>query len=155
MMRLFPFSSQLDAMFAPSRDDVRQFFSTAWQKQKEGLPQEGAALVAADLIRAHPEYHALLENPDAITKEFTPENGQMNPFLHLSLHLAIAEQIAIDQPVGIAALYHKARERHDVHKTEHLFMDALGEAIWQAQRNQVPMDELAYLNAISQAISKP
>jgi len=92
-------------MFNPSREQVRRFFCQAWRKHQERQILEGAEVTAADLIEQHPEYHALLENPEAaVEQEFTPENGQMNPFLHLSLHLAVADQISIDQPPGIRAI---------------------------------------------------
>ena len=83
-------------MFNPSREQVRRFFCESWRKHRQRQVLEGAEATAADLIEQHPEYHALLENPEsAVEQEFTPEGGQMNPFLHLSLHLAIADQISI------------------------------------------------------------
>ncbi len=136
-------------MFNPSRDQVRQFFCDAWRKHRERLILEGAETVAADLILEHPEYHALLENPEAaVEQEFTPESGQMNPFLHLSLHLAIAEQISIDQPPGIRAAYERLRQRLDVHDAEHAVMECLGETLWHAQRNGGTMDTEQYLESI-------
>jgi hypothetical protein len=98
-------------MFNPSREQVRQFFCEAWRKHRERDPRRCRSDRRRP-DREHPEYHALLENPElAIEQEFTPENGQMNPFLHLSLHLAVAEQISIDQPPGIRAAYQALRSR--------------------------------------------
>jgi hypothetical protein len=97
-------------MFNPTREQVRQFFCQAWQKHRQRSILEGAEVTAADLILQHPEYHALLEDPaTAIEQEFSPESGQMNPFLHLSLHLAVAEQVSIDQPPGSFCLPDAAR----------------------------------------------
>jgi len=136
-------------MFNPSRDQVRQFFCEAWRKYRERVLLEGAEVTAADLILHHPEYHALLENPTtALEQEFTPENGQMNPFLHLSLNLAVAEQISIDQPPGIRAAYQTLRGRLDVHATEHALLECLGEALWHAQRQGAPIDATAYLECL-------
>ena len=100
-------------MFNPSRDQVRQFFCGAWKKQQAHLPLVGAEVAAADLALRHPEYHALLNAPElAVEQEWTPEGGQMNPFLHLSLHLAITEQVSINQPPGIRpAPWHRPRAR--------------------------------------------
>ncbi len=78
-------------------------------------------------------------------KEFTPENGQTNPFLHLSLHLAIAEQISIDQPPGIRAAYQALRQRLEVHDAEHAVMECLGETLWKAQRAGTAIDTAGYL----------
>ena len=139
-------------MFNPSRDQVRRFFCEAWRKHRERAILEGAEATAADLIEQHPEYHALLENPDAaVTQEFTPETGQMNPFLHLSLHLAIADQISIDQPQGIRAAYQALRNRLDVHEAEHTLLECLGEALWRAQREGGGIDAVAYMECIRRA----
>ena len=136
-------------MFNPSREQVRQFFCESWRKYRERQILEGAEATAADLITEHPEYHALLENPHAAAEqEFTPEGGQTNPFLHLSLHLAIAEQISIDQPRGIKAAYFALRQKMDVHDVEHAIMECLGETIWRSQRDKAPMDGEAYLECV-------
>ncbi len=136
-------------MFNPSRDQVRRFFCEAWRKHRERAILEGAEAVAADLIEQHPEYHALLENPEAaIDQEFTPESGQMNPFLHLSLHLAIADQISIDQPQGIRAAYQALRNRLEVHEAEHALLECLGEALWRAQREGGGIDAVAYMENV-------
>ncbi len=139
-------------MFNPSREQVRLFFCAAWRKHREKLPLDGAEVTAADLIADHPEYHALLDKPEfAVEQEFTPEGGQMNPFLHLSLHLAIADQISIDQPPGIRAAYHALRKRLDVHNAEHALMECLGETLWRAQREGSAMDGERYLECVRRA----
>ena len=136
-------------MFNPSREQVRLFFCEAWRKHRARQILEGAEVTAAGLIEQHPEYHALLENPDdAVDQEFTPESGQMNPFLHLSLHLAIADQISIDQPHGIRAAYHALRNRLDVHEAEHAILECLGEALWRAQREGGGIDAVTYLECV-------
>jgi hypothetical protein len=136
-------------MFNPSRSQARRFFCESWRKHRERLILDGAEAAAADLIAGHPEYHALLENPQtAIEREFTPEDGQTNPFLHLSLHLAVAEQTGIDQPRGIKEAYSALRRKLDVHDAEHAIMECLAESLWRAQRENAPMDGEAYLDGI-------
>lgn len=139
-------------MFNPSREQVRQFFCAVWRKHSERLPLAGAEITAADIVARHPEYHALLAQPQAaLEQEWTPESGQMNPFLHLSLHLAIVEQISIDQPPGIRTVFHALRVRHDEHAAEHVILECLGETLWRAQREGKALDGIAYINAIRQA----
>ena len=139
-------------MFNPSREQVRLFFCEAWRKHRERLPLQGAEVTAADLIGQHPEYHVLLENAEAaVEQEYTPEGGQMNPFLHLSLHLAIADQISIDQPPGIRAAYQALRQRLEVHDAEHAVMECLGETLWRAQRAGGAMDGESYLECVRRA----
>lgn len=139
-------------MFNPSRDEVRQFFCNAWRKHRERSILEGAEVTAVDLILQHPEYHELLASPEtALQQEFTPEDGEMNPFLHLSLHLAIFEQISIDQPFGIRAAFEKLRQRLDTHAAEHIILECLGETIWQAQRQGGAMDAAQYIESVKRA----
>lgn len=137
-------------MFEPGKDDVRRFFCAAWQKSQRREPLTPLEAMAAQWIDVHPEYHALLSDTEkAIAQEFSVEKGQMNPFLHLSMHLSIEEQVSINQPIGIAealgALTHKLGDRHEA---MHVIMDCLGEALWMAQRNHAPISEEAYLEAI-------
>ena len=142
-------------MFNPSREQVRRFFCDAWRKHQQKQILEGAESVAADLIAQHPEYHALLENPEAaVEQEFTPENGQMNPFLHLSLHLAIADQISIDQPPGIRAAYFALRQRLEVHDAEHAILECLGETLWRAQSQGAALDGEYYLECVRRTLGR-
>ena len=142
-------------MFNPSRDQVRQFFCEAWRKHVQRLPLVGAEVTAADIAARHPEYHALLADSDgALAKEWKPEGGQMNPFLHLSLHLAIHEQVSIDQPPGIRAAYQAIAARLEPHAAEHVLLECLGEIIWRAQREGKPMDALAYVENVKRAATQ-
>jgi hypothetical protein len=136
-------------MFNPSRDQARQFLIDAWRKRVGKLPATALETLAADLIAMHPEYHELLSAPDALTREWTPEDGAMNPFLHLSLHLAIEEQLSIDQPPGIRALFeHRRTQYGDQHAALHDILECLGETLWRAQRDRAPLDGAAYLECI-------
>ncbi|MDP1607146.1 MAG: DUF1841 family protein [Rhodocyclaceae bacterium] len=136
-------------MFNPSRDQARRFLIEAWRKRRAALPATSLEIIAADIVALHPEYHALLESADALTREWTPEDGATNPFLHLSLHLAIAEQLSIDQPPGIRAAFESRRSRHgDPHAALHDILECLGETLWRAERNRQPLDGAAYLECI-------
>ena len=137
-------------MYNPSRDQARRFFIDAWRKDqtREVLtPLEG---IAAGIVRLHPEYRALLEDPDAaLAREWTPETGAANPFLHLSLHLAIEEQLSIDQPIGLRAAFESLLAKHgDRHAALHVVLECLGETIWKAQRNGGAFDGAGYLDCI-------
>ena len=136
-------------MFNPSRDQARQFLIDAWKKRSAALPATPLETLAADIIELHPEYQALLTSEDALARDWTPEDGSMNPFLHLSLHLAIAEQLSIDQPPGIRALFETRHSQYgDQHAALHDILECLGETLWRAQRDRAPPDGAAYLDCI-------
>ncbi len=135
-------------MFNPSRDQARRFLIDAWHKRTGTLPATPLETLAADIVALHPEYHALMRE-DALARDWTPEDGQQNPFLHLSLHLAIEEQLAIDQPPGIRAAFESRRARHgDRHAALHDILECLGETLWRAQRERQPPDGAAYLDCV-------
>lgn len=135
------------ALFNPSRDQVRQFFFDAWDKFGRHAPLTDIEKVAVEIMQAHPEYHHVLAQPERYKDQaYFPEMGETNPFLHMSLHLSVLEQISIDQPPGIAAAYGILLARHaDAYMAQHDLMDCLAETIWQAQRNHTAPDAEAYL----------
>jgi hypothetical protein len=137
-------------MFAPSRDEARRFLVDAWAKRRRGEPLSGLDRIAADLIALHPEYHAFVERPERyVDRDFKPEGGETNPFLHLALHLAVAEQLGIDQPPGIRAQFERLRAaRGDEHAALHAILECLGEVIWHAQRHGTPPDPTLYLACV-------
>jgi hypothetical protein len=140
-------------LFNPSRDQVRQFFFEAWRKYAQRLPLSDLETLAVQHITRHPEYQRVLEQAERFReREWLPETGETNPFLHLSMHLSISEQLSIDQPVGVRAAHQALCARlGDEHAAQHAMMDCLGEMIWQAQRLNQPPDGLAYLNCLEQA----
>lgn len=137
-------------MFQPSQADVRRFFCAAHAKQRQGLPLDAMEVIAADWIVQHPEYGADLADVDAaLAAVYTVEDGRTNPFLHLSMHLSIHEQVAIDQPTGIRqAVGLLAAKRNSLHEAHHEVMDCLGEMIWASQRSGLPPDGPAYIAAV-------
>jgi len=138
-------------MFAPTRDEARRFLFDAWRKHRAGLPASPLERQAAGLIAIHPEYHAMLDAPEQhLDRDYVPEGGAVNPFLHLSLHLAVAEQIAIDQPPGIRAEFERLQSaRGDAHAALHAILECLGEVVWQAQRTNSAPDGALYLECLA------
>ncbi len=137
-------------MYNPSRDQVRQFFFDAWTRHRNGTPLAGLEVTAVDVMLAHPEYREVLEAPQSHRdREYIPEQGRTNPFLHLSMHLAIEEQLSIDQPSGIRAEFERiAAKLGDRHAALHEAMDCLGHTVWRGQRDGAPPDAGAYLECL-------
>ena len=134
-------------MFAPSRDEARRFIVDEWRRFRAGEPLSDLERTVASLVAMHPEYHAMVDEGERhLERDYTPDGGAMNPFLHLSLHLAVAEQLAIDQPAGIRAEFERLkRARGDEHDALHAVLECLGETMWQAQRLGTGPDASVYL----------
>jgi hypothetical protein len=132
------------------RSALRQMYFDAWRKHRESLPVEPVEDQVIRVIAIHPEYASVLESgADALDRDYPPEGGQTNPFLHMGLHLAVREQVATNRPAGIAEVHRSLLARlGDAHEAEHVMIECLGEALWQAQRSGRPPDEAAYLETL-------
>lgn len=140
------------ALFNPSRDEVRQFFFDAWAKLKQQSVLTDLEKMAVGIMHMHPEYHTILDHPEQYLEQaYYPEMGETNPFLHMSLHLSIQEQISINQPIGITQAYGKLCTRfQQEHEAQHALLECLAETIWLAQRNHTGLDAAHYLQLIEQ-----
>jgi hypothetical protein len=133
-------------LFSTDRARLRAAFRDAWRKDQEALPLEPLEAVVAAVVARHPEYQALIESAEAVTRDFLPELGEANPFLHMALHLAVQDQLAMDRPAGVRQAYDSLTRRlGDAHDAEHAMMECLGAALWEAQRSAHPPDEASYL----------
>ena len=137
-------------MLTPSQHDRRRFFGDAPRRQRQSLPLTPMQTLAASWIAEHPEYHADRADVDAaLAASYTVDDGRSNPFLHLSMHLTISEQVAIDQPRGIKqACELLAARLGSPHEAQHQVMECLGEMIWSSQRSGLPPDGHAYLDCV-------
>jgi hypothetical protein len=141
-------------MFNPSRDQVREFFVNTWRKDRAQELLTPLEAIALDWIKQHPEYHEALESQDALTQEFKVEDGRSNPFLHLSMHLAIAEQLSIDHPRGIKQAFETMARASNGHDAVHQIMECLGQVVWESQRLGTPLDSDAYIELIRRRSSR-
>ena len=131
-----------------SRDQLREAYRGAWRrfKNQHTLSPLDKQIVA--VISEHPEYHVIVESAAADLANYSPRSGQLNPWLHMGLHLAIREQVATNRPAGIADIHRKLATQSDPHEAEHRMLELLAEALWEAQRAGKAPDELAYLERL-------
>ena len=130
-----------------SRDQLRRTYADAWRKHLARTPLTPLEAAIADVVGAHPEYQALVSDEEAaLSFEPGAAGGAENPFLHMGLHLAVRDQISVDRPPGVREVHRLLHARYgDLHRAEHVLMDALGETLWQGQRDSRPPDESHYL----------
>ena len=143
-------------MFAPSQNDVRRFFCETFRKLRDGAPLTPMEAIAADWIADHPEYTDDLTDVEAaLAAVYTVEDGRANPFLHLSMHLTISEQVSIDQPRGIKQAFGLlAAKRGSAHAAQHEVMECLGEMVWASQKSGLPPDGERYLECVRRRATK-
>jgi len=137
-------------MFNPTREQGRQLFFDTWAKYRAGEPLQGLETVALQVVLLHPEYHSVLDDPERfLNRDYQPEGGEANPFLHMSLHVAIEEQLATDQPPGIRAEFDRIAARlGDRHDALHSMLECLAEVVWRALRERATPDNESYLDCL-------
>jgi hypothetical protein len=142
------------SLFSPSKEDVREFFCHAWLKQQASGVLTPLESIAARWIVEHPEYHVILNQIEAAKEaDFSVENGQTNPFLHLSMHMSLSEQVQINQPVGIRSISQQLTLRFDSeHSAQHAMMECLAQVLWQAQQQGTAPDMDLYLESLNRLI---
>jgi len=138
-----------------SRDDIRRAYSDAWTRANRGETLSAAERRITEVIGEHPEYQAVVESGDAaLQAEFAPEAGHTNPYLHMGLHIAIREQVAIDRPPGIRAIFERLAGARGTHDAEHAMIDCLAETLWEAQRGTRAPDDAAYLRRLRKLVGE-
>lgn len=137
-------------LFGNDRRDFRETFFSAWEKFHKGEHLEPLEQLLIDVLKRHPEYHEVVSHRDRyLDREYTPEQGESNPFLHMGMHVALAEQVGADRPAGVREAYQRLADRlGDTHAAEHEIMECLGQTLWEAQRGGSEPDEKAYLECV-------
>ena len=132
-----------------SRDNLREMYRAAWRKYKSQLPLSPLEKQIVAVISEHPEYRVIVESAASDLANYSPRSGQLNPWLHMGLHLAIREQVSTNRPAGIAEVHAKLATRSGgAHEAEHRMLEVLAEQLWEAQRSGIPPDENVYLERL-------
>jgi hypothetical protein len=92
---------------------------------------------------------------DFLDRDFHVDDG-MNPYLHLSLHLALEEQVATRQPpeVGSALEHMMTTKGIDRHEALHIILEILAESVYYAQRDGKDPDVILYLTRVRELMQK-
>jgi len=139
--------------YGDQRDQTREFFFTVWNKMQAKSPLLPLEAQIASVLEWHPEYANVFSTDENKDADYTVENGESNPFLHMGMHLALREQLSTNRPLGIQEIHKKyCSVLGDAHKAEHLMFESLGEVLWQAQRNHQAPDEKRYLELLNERI---
>ncbi len=135
-------------IFGQDRDELRKMYQDAWSKFCDAKPLTPLEAQIAAVVEWHPEYHNEVAASD-LSKDYAPEGGQSNPFLHMGLHLGIREQVSTNRPAGIRSVFTRLSNNiGDPHAAEHQMIDCLAETLWEAQSQNSAPDEKKYLERL-------
>ena len=142
-------------MFGDDRARLRGFFLRVYARARAGEVLEPLESLVGNVIDMHPEYHPVLADAESLHRDRFPGARDGNPFLHMAMHVTIAEQLGSDRPAGLRDAYLKAAEVHpDNHHLEHAIMECLGQTMWQAQQHDAVPDEQAYLRCVQRLATR-
>jgi hypothetical protein len=129
----------------------RRKIQEVWQKAKEEeeLSREEDRL--AKILLEHREYQEIWEkiplNPER-------ETGGVNPYLHVSLHLAIENQIVEENPRQVNRyLSKKLAQGIDRHKIIHEIAAIFCESLFDTLKYQKPFDRIRYIQRLEEMSS--
>jgi len=135
-------------IYGRDRRELRRMYVDAWRKARAKLPLSPLEAQIAAVIEDHPEYRDALGDGQ-LDRDYRPEGGRTNPFLHMGLHLALRDQVKTDRPAGVAELYRRiAAAAGDPHDAEHRMIDCLAETLWESRSGGEEPDEAAYLERL-------
>lgn len=137
-------------MIASDRSQIRSFFREAWQKHRAGTLVSPVEAIVIDVVAAHPEYHALLEDLHTdLSRACFTESGAENPFLHMGLHVALREQLGADRPKALRPVYQQLVTRlGNAHDAEHQVIECIANFLAQAQRSGAPLSDHQYIDCL-------
>lgn len=137
-------------------NETRETYFNVWRKHQLNEKLEPLEKQLLHLIQEHPEYHDVFANPEKFSEyNFSAENNEENPFLHLSLHLTLLEQVSTNRPKGITTVYKDIiNTMGDVHHAEHHIMDILASELWDSLDKKKPPDEKNYLKHLKKLLKK-
>ncbi len=131
------------------RQAIRHVFFQSWKKHCQGALLEGIERVVVDVILLHPEYQSLLAQDETELDIESTLQGQANPFLHMGMHITLLEQLQIDRPAGVRAIYQQLSTGNtDDHQTQHRMLECLGQWLYSAQTGQAPPSPDSYLECL-------
>ena len=138
-------------MYSQNREQMRLMYQTSWEKYQQKHPLQGIEQLIVAVLKQHPEYQKVVTDPTALQEAYT-ETNQVNPYMHMGMHITLAEQLGADRPAGIRQVYqqlmHKAA---DAHQAEHQMMECLERVLWEAQAAGTAPDEQQYLECLRRA----
>lgn len=142
-------------LFDNQRANLRMPFFEAFRKMKMNAPLTPLEQQLASIIRQHPEYHTLLEQPERyLETDDWSAFDEKNPFMHMALHQALSEQLTTNRPAGILAIYHAlCQQLGDPHRVEHQMIVVLEKTLEKMQQGH-HVSENDYLAALKKINSQ-
>jgi len=140
------------------RSANREHLHFLWEKAKnndlDGLGDENRRLAEAMLMHED-EFFNIFEFADVLhDREFDPDTDG-NPFLHITIHTAVENQLAAKDPIEVFQFYNTMRKKKcSHHDTIHLIGAILVPLMFDTMKHQKPFDNDRYVSLLKKYKSR-
>jgi hypothetical protein len=140
------------------RSASREHLHFLWEKVKnnelDGLSEEDRRLAETMLLHED-EFFNVFEFADVLhDREFDPDTD-VNPFLHITIHTVVENQLAAKDPVEVFQFYNAMRKKKcSHHETIHLIGAILAPLMFDTMKNKEPFDNKRYVSLLKKYKSR-
>lgn len=140
------------------RSANREHLHFLWEKAKNndlnGLNDEDGRLAEAMLLHED-EFFKVFEFADVLyDREFNPDTD-VNPFLHITIHTVVENQLAAKDPIEVFQFYNAMRKKKcSHHDTIHLIGAILVPLMFDTLKNKTPFDNDRYVSMLKKYKSR-
>ena len=140
------------------RSANREHFHFIWEKVKnddlDDLNDEEKRL-AETMLMHEDEFFNQFEFADVLhEREFDPD-AEVNPFLHIIIHVVIENQLGARDPIEVFQFYNAMRnKKYPHHDTIHLIGAILTPFIYETMKDQEPFDRNRYISLLKKYKSR-
>ena len=134
------------------RSASREHLHFLWEKAKnnelDGLSEEDRRLAEAMLLHED-EFFNVFEFADVLhDREFDPDTD-VNPFLHITIHTVVENQLAAKDPIEVFQFYNAMRKKKcSHHETIHLIGAILVPLMFDTMNHKKPFDNDRYVSLL-------
>ena len=140
------------------RSANREHLHFLWEKAKnndlDGLNDEDRRL-AETMLQHEDEFFNVFEFADVLhDREFNPDTD-VNPFLHITIHTVVENQLAAKDPIEVFQFYNALRKKKcSRHDTIHLIGAILVPLMFDTMKNKTPFDNDRYVSMLKKYKSR-
>lgn len=140
------------------RSANRERFHFLWGKAKNndlgGLNDEDRRLAEAMLLHED-EFFNAFEFADVLHDREFDTDTDINPFLHITIHTVIENQLAVRDPIEVFQFYNAMRKKKcSHHDTIHLIGAILVPLIFDTMKNKAPFNNDRYVSMLKKYKSR-
>lgn len=132
----------------------RQHYGMVWQLALAGAPLTIEQMRLVRVMQEHPEYRSIWDNPEEASAGLE-DLTEPNPFLHVTAHMMVEEQIAGRNPPDVAVVVSRLTRSGDSrHEAIHKVANVLMGEVWDVLAKKREFDREKYVRRLGELLQK-